>query len=94
MKKYNITHRVSTPYHPQTSSQVEISNREIKHILKNTDRATIDGNRNHVLIQTEKKTAYKKLTQTRPALTKRAISRTKEPMNRSKTQSSKDRQST
>ena len=34
MKKYNITHRVSTPYHPQTSGQVEISNREIKHILE------------------------------------------------------------
>ena len=32
MKKYNITHRVSTPYHPQTSGQVKISNREIKHI--------------------------------------------------------------
>ncbi|CAL8118049.1 unnamed protein product [Prunus armeniaca] len=35
MKKYNITHRVSTPYHPQTSGQVEISNREIKHIQEN-----------------------------------------------------------
>ncbi|CAL9018981.1 unnamed protein product, partial [Prunus brigantina] len=34
MKKYNITHRVSTPYHPQTSGQVEISNREIKQILE------------------------------------------------------------
>ncbi|KAI5348725.1 hypothetical protein L3X38_001612 [Prunus dulcis] len=34
MKKYNITHRVSTPYHPQTSNQVEISNREIKDILE------------------------------------------------------------
>ncbi|KAM1185263.1 hypothetical protein FF1_014553 [Malus domestica] len=36
MKKYNITHRVATPYHPQTSSQVEISNREIKNILMKT----------------------------------------------------------
>ncbi|CAL9019003.1 unnamed protein product, partial [Prunus brigantina] len=36
MKKYNITHRVATPYHPQTSGQVEISNREIKNILMKT----------------------------------------------------------
>ncbi|XP_038680943.1 uncharacterized protein LOC119981873 [Tripterygium wilfordii] len=30
MKKCGVTHKVSTPYHPQTSGQVEISNREIK----------------------------------------------------------------
>ncbi|KAL5725416.1 hypothetical protein ACHQM5_008563 [Ranunculus cassubicifolius] len=36
MKKYGITHKVSTPYHPQTSGQVEISNREIKNILEKT----------------------------------------------------------
>ncbi|CAL2256521.1 unnamed protein product [Prunus armeniaca] len=36
MKKYNITHKVATPYHPQTSRQVEISNREIKNILMKT----------------------------------------------------------
>ncbi|CAL9025000.1 unnamed protein product [Prunus brigantina] len=40
MKKYNITHRVSTPYHPQTSGQVEISNREIKHILEKVVNST------------------------------------------------------
>ena len=34
MKKYGITHRVATPYHPQTSGQVKVSNREIKHILE------------------------------------------------------------
>ena len=34
MKKYGITHKVTTPYHPQTSGQVEISNREIKRILE------------------------------------------------------------
>ncbi|PRQ17346.1 putative nucleotidyltransferase, Ribonuclease H [Rosa chinensis] len=33
-KKYDIKHKVGTPYHPQTSGQVEISNREIKSILE------------------------------------------------------------
>ncbi|CAN6718963.1 unnamed protein product [Malus baccata var. baccata] len=35
-KKYNVKHKVSTPYHPQTSGQAEVSNREIKQILENT----------------------------------------------------------
>ena len=26
MKKYGVTHKVATPYHPQTSGQVEVSN--------------------------------------------------------------------
>jgi hypothetical protein len=34
MKKCGITHKVATPYHPQTSGQVEISNREINRILE------------------------------------------------------------
>ncbi|KAL0367468.1 UNVERIFIED_CONTAM: hypothetical protein Sradi_3636900 [Sesamum radiatum] len=34
LKKYNVTHRVSTAYHPQTNGQAEISNREIKSILE------------------------------------------------------------
>ncbi|CAN6552090.1 unnamed protein product [Malus baccata var. baccata] len=37
-KKYNVKHRVSTPYHPQTSGQAEVSNREIKQILEKTVR--------------------------------------------------------
>jgi hypothetical protein len=36
LKKYGITHKVGTPYHPQTSGQVKISNREIKGILEKT----------------------------------------------------------
>ncbi|KAL6213812.1 hypothetical protein ACLB2K_013251 [Fragaria x ananassa] len=33
LKKYNVSHKVSTPYHPQTSGQAEISNREIKRVV-------------------------------------------------------------
>ncbi|KAM1670161.1 hypothetical protein ACFX2K_044172 [Malus domestica] len=40
MVKYNIHDRVATPYHPQTSGQVEISNREIKKILETTVNAS------------------------------------------------------
>jgi len=36
MKKYFITHKVATPYHPQTSGRVEVSNREIEKILEKT----------------------------------------------------------
>lgn len=34
--KYGVKHIVTTPYHPQTSGQVEISNREIKRIIEKT----------------------------------------------------------
>ncbi|XP_068323142.1 uncharacterized protein [Pyrus communis] len=34
LKKYNVTYKVSTPYHPQTSEQTEVSSREIKQILE------------------------------------------------------------
>nr|GEU89679.1 DNA-directed DNA polymerase [Tanacetum cinerariifolium] len=33
MHKYGVTHRLSTPYHPQTSGQVEVSNRGLKRIV-------------------------------------------------------------
>ncbi|GJT52893.1 reverse transcriptase domain-containing protein [Tanacetum coccineum] len=34
--KYGATHRLSTAYHPQTSEQVEVSNRGLKRILERT----------------------------------------------------------
>nr|GEY27563.1 reverse transcriptase domain-containing protein [Tanacetum cinerariifolium]GEY74402.1 reverse transcriptase domain-containing protein [Tanacetum cinerariifolium] len=41
MLKYGVTHRLSTTYHPQTSGQVEVSNRGLKRILVRT----VGGNR-------------------------------------------------
>src|SRR5690606_4807952 len=35
-EKNGVKHKVATPYHPQTSGQVEVSNREIKAILEKT----------------------------------------------------------
>ena len=34
LKKYGVHHHVTTPYHPQANGQVEVSNREVKNILK------------------------------------------------------------
>ncbi|XP_070055472.1 uncharacterized protein [Nicotiana tomentosiformis] len=36
LSKYGVTRKVPTPYHPQASEQVEVSNREIKNILSKT----------------------------------------------------------
>ena len=36
LAKYDVNHRISSPYHPQTSGQVELTNREIKLILQKT----------------------------------------------------------
>nr|GEV44752.1 reverse transcriptase domain-containing protein [Tanacetum cinerariifolium] len=36
MSKYGVTHRLSTVYHPQTSGQVEVTNRGLKRILERT----------------------------------------------------------
>nr|GEU38418.1 reverse transcriptase domain-containing protein [Tanacetum cinerariifolium] len=39
MLKYGVTHRLATAYHPQTSGQVEVSNRGLKRILERTGKA-------------------------------------------------------
>nr|GEZ34276.1 reverse transcriptase domain-containing protein [Tanacetum cinerariifolium] len=36
MSKYGVTHRLSTAYHPQTSGQVEVTNRGLKRIHERT----------------------------------------------------------
>ncbi|GKC13251.1 reverse transcriptase domain-containing protein [Tanacetum coccineum] len=36
MKRYGVNHRFSTSYHPQTSGQVENTNRDLKRILEKT----------------------------------------------------------
>ncbi|XP_070029283.1 uncharacterized protein [Nicotiana sylvestris] len=36
LAKYGVRHKVATEYHPQTSGQVEVSNREVKQILEKT----------------------------------------------------------
>src|ERR1043165_3356642 len=34
LAKYNVNHRIASPYHPKTSGLVELTNREIKLILQ------------------------------------------------------------
>ncbi|XP_019241795.1 PREDICTED: uncharacterized protein LOC109221806 [Nicotiana attenuata] len=41
LAKYRVKNKVSTAYHPQTSGQVEVSNREVKQILEKI----VNGNR-------------------------------------------------
>lgn len=36
LEEYGILHNIATPFHPRTSGQVEVSNREIKQILEKT----------------------------------------------------------
>ena len=57
MKKYGITHKVATPYHPQTSGQVELANKEIKQILEKTVNPNRTGLFNYALWAY--RTAYK-----------------------------------
>jgi transposase InsO family protein len=40
LHKYGVKHKLATPYHPQTSGQVEVTNREIKSILEKVVNTT------------------------------------------------------
>ena len=35
-REYDVNHRIASPYHPSSSGQFELSNREIKLILQKT----------------------------------------------------------
>ena len=36
LAKYDVNHRIASPYHPQSSGQVELSNRELELIFQKT----------------------------------------------------------
>ncbi|GJQ99294.1 reverse transcriptase domain-containing protein [Tanacetum coccineum] len=58
MSKYGVTHRLSTLYHPQTSGQVEVTNRGLKRILERTvgeNRASCYGKACHLPVELEHK---------------------------------------
>ncbi|XP_070050816.1 uncharacterized protein [Nicotiana tomentosiformis] len=40
LEKYSVRHNVATPYHPQMSGQMEVSNKEIKSVLTKSVNAT------------------------------------------------------
>lgn len=44
LRKYHVTHKVSTAYHPQTNGQAEVSNWEIKSIIEKSAQIEKIGN--------------------------------------------------
>nr|GFA04470.1 reverse transcriptase domain-containing protein [Tanacetum cinerariifolium] len=55
MLKYGVTHRLSTAYHPQTSGQVEVSNRAYKTPIGCTPYKHVYGKACHLPIELEDK---------------------------------------
>nr|GFC07861.1 reverse transcriptase domain-containing protein [Tanacetum cinerariifolium] len=55
MVKYGVTHRLSTAYHPQTSGQVEVTNRGLKRILERTVGENFYGKACHLPLELEHK---------------------------------------
>ena len=47
LRKHGVTHKVGLAYHPQTSGQVKVSNRELKKILEKM----VDSNRKNWAIK-------------------------------------------
>ncbi|GJT46960.1 zinc finger, CCHC-type containing protein [Tanacetum coccineum] len=57
MLKYGVTHRLSTAYHPQTSGQVEVSNRGLKRILKGSWTKTVPLDKYYETVNLEQEVA-------------------------------------
>nr|GEX62491.1 hypothetical protein [Tanacetum cinerariifolium] len=55
MVKYGVTHRLSTAYHSQTSGQVEVTNRGLKHILERMVGENLYGKACHLPLELEHK---------------------------------------